>query len=169
MKKNIALVLVLVFVISLTACSNNSSSLSDDGITFEYFYRGFTPITEVTDVDAFNSVLGIRVILTEDDWQDFTQKFCPTAGVFASPDFSKECLVAVSSMYGSRASENASSNIERIVVNNGDFLIASGDDVSERVYAINMNGVGHWFVNVIKVSKNDIPSNIDAAGIYTSS
>ena len=82
-----------------------------EGIEFDYFYRGFTPITEESDNEAFYSLLGARVILTEEDWRDFTQKFCPTAGSFSIPDFSYECLIADSSMYGSRASENSSKDI----------------------------------------------------------
>jgi hypothetical protein len=45
-------------------------------------------------------------------------------------------------------------------------LVASDDDLSERIYAINISGVGHWFVNVVKVNNNDIPTNVD--GIFTS-
>ena len=168
MKRSLMCCLCIILISGLlTGCSDSAANPSvPDGIEYEYYYRGFTPITEETDVDAFNSVLGTRVILAEEDWQSFTQKFCPTAGALIPPDFTKECLVAISSMYGSRASESASSDIESIVVNDGEILVASDDDMSERIYAINISGVGHWFVNVVKVNKNDIPTNVD--GIFTS-
>ena len=170
MRKIIPILFIAALIVAISGCRNLSENRgTNDGISFEYFYRGFTPITEETDVEAFNSVLGIRVVLTEEDWQSYTQKYCPTAGALSTPDFTKECLIAVSSMYGSRASENASSDIESIVVNESELLVASGDDVSERIYAINMNGVGHWFVNVVKVNKNDLPLNIDNDSVYTRS
>ena len=167
MKKMIPILLIAALFVVISGCSSpNRSKNTNDSIAFEYFYRGFTPITEDTDVYAFNSVLGTKVILTEEDWQSFTQKFCPTAGTLSSPDFTKECLVTISSMYGSRASENASIDIESIVVNDGDLLVASGGDISKSIYAINISGVGHWFVNVVKINKNDLPNNVD--GIFTS-
>jgi len=162
MKKIVLILLVSALLAAISGCNNSNENKSANGyVSFEYFYRGFTPITEETDVDAFNSVLGIKVILTESDWQDFARRFCPTAGSFSSPDFTKDCLIIDSSMYGSRASENVSCNIKSISDESDALVITYDENASERVYAINMNGVGHWFVNVVKVNKNDLPSNFD--------
>jgi len=149
----------------LAGCTTGAVDLNvPSGIDFEYFYRGFTPLTEDSDMDAFCNVLGARVILTEDDWHDFAQRFCPTAGAFLTPDFSLECIIADSSLYGSRASENTSSTIEKIEIENNAIVITYGDDPYDRVYAINANGFGHWYVNIVKVASCDLP--LDVEGVY---
>ena len=69
-------------------------------------------------------------------------------------------------MYGSRASENSSTNIFKITVENN-FIVITYDEesTSDKIYAINKEGVGHWFVNVVKVNKNDLP--LDVEGVYS--
>ena len=160
-EKIFSIVLIITSIIVLSCCKNINKEINN-GISFEYFYRGFTPLTDETEKEAFYSVLGINIILNEEDWYDFAQKYCPTANVLVIPDFSEEYLIIDSSMYSSRASENISINIKNIDIKNNELLITyDNENISERIYAINMNGVGHWFVNVIKVNKNYLPNNMD--------
>ena len=175
MKKKILIAIscFLVIIAALTVLYSeavfqrgNPMPYISDCIAFDYFYRGFTPIMEDSDSEAFYSVLGARVILTEEDWRDFTQKFCHTAGSFSIPDFSYECLIIDSSMYGSRASENSSKDILKITVKDNIIAITYDEEnTSDKIYAINMDGVGHWFVNIVRIKKTDLP--FDVEGVYS--
>ncbi|MDR0917547.1 MAG: hypothetical protein LBN02_10240 [Oscillospiraceae bacterium] len=167
--RRIAALFLVIAALLVSGCAEDKPSGDSNepsGIAFEYFYRGFTPVTQETAA-AFESVLGTRVILTEDDWNDFAQRFCPTAGAFSAPDFTKECLVAFSGMYGSRAGENSAADIKAIAVNSvGNAITAElADAQPDRIYAENIDGIGHWFVNIVKISKNDLPPNTE--DVYT--
>jgi hypothetical protein len=143
----------------------NGEALSADGIPFEYFYRGFTPVVSdssaVYGASEFEAVLGISVLLTEEDWLDFADRFCPFALHYSLPDFSRECLVAASGMYGSTASANSSFAIATISCADGALVMtADGAHPAERIHALTLNNIGHWFVNVVKIKKSDLPPEV---------
>ncbi|MDR3309790.1 MAG: hypothetical protein LBS90_00380 [Oscillospiraceae bacterium] len=159
----IAAALAVAFFAGFAAGKTRGADVGADtgGIPFEYFYRGFTPVTDAPDVSAFEAASGVKLILTDAEWTDFGQKFCPTALAFAAPDFTKECLIAVGGLYGSRASENVSSDIKNITCEAGLFDITYDDgNQPERIYALNTGGGGHWFVNVLAVDKSDLPPDV---------
>jgi hypothetical protein len=166
--KKICLFCVCVLFISgtLPGCVNNlTNSDTIENIAFEYFYRGFTPLTEEADIGVFESLSGVEIIQTEEDWHNFMDTYCPGIMYFIDVDYSKECLIAVSNVYGAKPSHNVSNEIKTITVrdNHIEIMIDNEQNPSERICALNL-GVGHWYVNIIKVNKSDLPSDIE--GVY---
>ena len=129
-------------------------------IDFEYFYRGFTPVVSEQEDINFETILGTYLIKSEEDWQAFSGEFCPTAGAIETPDFSEKCLIVVSDICGSRAHENISREIGTVKVVDNEIIVTTKDSTSMSVYAINTNGIGHLFINVIVVDRSEIPENI---------
>ena len=148
-----------ICLLLLTGCASNNKTESNS-IDFEYFYRGFTPIvSEQEDMD-FEAILGAYLIKSEADWQTFAAEFCPMAGALEMPDFNKKCLIAISDIYGSRAHENVSREIDTVRVADDEIVVTAKDSTPMSVYVINSNGVGHLFINIIVVDKADVPENI---------
>jgi len=157
MKKICSLFLCILYILgSLSSCAYNAvRSHAPVGIPFVYFYRGFTPLNDSTDTESFKEVSGTRIILTADDWYDYCDRFCHGAYYFIDVDYTKECLIAISYMYGAKPSHNYSSDIKEITVKEGLLNITYEDNPSERIYVLNIDS-GHWFVNVVKVSIIDL-------------
>ena len=132
-----------------------------DSIGFEYFYRGFTPLMDEADASAFESAPEIVIIRTQEDLQVFMSTYCPGIAYFVA-DFSSECLIAVSDISGARPSYNVSSEIKAIKVSDNrlEVVIDEEQNISERVYALN-TGVGHWYVNIVKVNSDDLPPGLE--------
>jgi len=144
----------------LSGCATGNNKAESVLIDFEYFYRGFTPVVNEQEDMDFDSILGAYLIKSEADWQSFSREFCPTAGALETPDFSEKCLIAVSDIYGSRAHENISREIGTVKVADNEIIVTTKDSTSMSVYAINSNGIGHLFINVIVVDRSEIPENI---------
>jgi hypothetical protein len=163
----------LSFALFLLVCRASSCGVANDAhgngtgdgtpIAFERFYSGFTPIADGANIDRVENIAGrTPVFLSENDWNSFVREFCPVAGKFEAPDFETKCLLAVSGLYGSTPSANSSFAIDSICASEGaiNVKVNSGNPV----YANNINGIGHLFVNVVLIDVNDLPSTID---VYT--
>lgn len=157
---------VLLVACSLAGCAGSAADNTEaDSIAFEYFYRGFTPLVNADEIDGFRSVSGTRVILTEEDFYDFMGRFCPGIAYYVA-DFPEECLITDSSIYGSAQSFNVSCEIKSITIDDNRVVVTVDDqqDLAERIFAIN-SGFGHWFVNIVKVKRADLPPEVE--GVYT--
>ena len=84
--------LCVLFVLGTVVgcCSYKKADGVSGGIPFEYFYRGFTLIE---NKPLFLETGGISVILTDDDWHDFMDNYCPGIPYFINIDYNKECLI----------------------------------------------------------------------------
>jgi len=139
----------------------NYKEQTNKGISFEYFYRGFTPFTEENSEEIFIS--GCFVFFTEEDWIDFAVKHCGYASFYESPDFSEYVLIADCGKFGSKPTANVLTEIDNIEVKDNAVVISYAKN-SSAVYALNMNGAGHWAVNAVKVSRDSVP--YDIKGVY---
>ena len=152
---------------SKTTPSSNNPTLSvsmNQGIQFQYFYRGFTAVSE--NNTTFNEMLGTHIIQTDANWHDFMGKFCPGIPYYIPVDFSSQCLVA-QVMNGAKPNYNESFDIKSITIDNSTLNIQGSFDTSTSVYALNPDGYENYFINIVVVNKSDLPSTI--SGIYTSS
>lgn len=179
MKKHLSIIVAFFTIATLfTGCtssspvskptdnSNNPTSLvsMSQGIQFQYFYRGFTAVSE--NNTTFNEMIGTHIIQTDADWHDFMGKYCPGIPYYIPVDFSSQCLVA-QIINGAKTNYNESFDIKSITVNNSTLDIQGSFDTSADVYALNPYGYENYFFNIVVVKKSDLPSTI--SGIYRSS
>ena len=196
MKKYLTIVILFALVVGLSGCgqgdsnepaSNPVANISNDlsvsadigqvsdglatgvgAITFKYLYRGFTSVRlENTEMfAAFNEVTGDRLILTEDDWQDYMGKYCPSIYYFEDVDFTSQCLIAVSSM-GSKSTFAVSSDIKSITSGDDTLLVESDNDPDICIYALNTDDVTHFYIAVIIINRGNLPKSIADNWIYS--
>lgn len=124
-------------------------------LDFRTLYRGFSPVSLDGDREAFAS-FGVKVITNEDDWGTFMGSFCPGIPYEESIDFEKEYLVA-SMMQGSRPGYIGAEHLNGLVWKDGYFLLEYDNDSSDCIYALNGDSVTHFYVEVIIVSREDVP------------
>ncbi len=165
MKKSLCIITALLCLLALVSCASadnshdsalnysNISANSNDKISFSQFYKGFTCIGE-NNTEFEKITNGTILICTEKDFAEFCNKYCTTAGSL-SIDFDSKCLIAVASIYGSRANENSSFEITAVNISDGKILDVE-IDTSAPVYAINSNGHNHLFVNIVSVDRSQI-------------
>lgn len=161
--KKICIVFVtFLLLLSCVGCSA-SNNAQNGTIKFKAFYKGFTPVAESGETDFSEVTKDYIIIDSEELWQKYCNTYCSTAGTFEI-DFSSQCLVAVSSMYGSRANENSSFEITSIKAENGKLTDISTSNENP-VYAINL-GSGHWFVNIVSVDRSVIVPEKNSEHLY---
>ena len=181
--KPIAAILLLVLIVGMLGCSKGDSNIpaSNDGtrtsdnktagtneISFEYLYRGFTAVL-LEDKKArasFDEVAGDRVILTEDDWQNYMANYCPGIPYYRDVDFTSECLIAITSTLA-KPTYASFSPIRSISADNDTLYIEYNDDPSAYIYALNTDAVTHFCISIVIVNKNDLPNNMTDDWVYT--
>ena len=168
MKKVISIAAIVLFVVISYLVgykiAKNKFLLKEkemEGITFEYFYRGFTPLTDDVDIDSLTEMISEpKIITSKEAFYDFCNQYCPVAAVFSieNVNFETDVFLIDGSIYGSRASENATRNIEKIIVDSDNVNIIYYQNVpySETVYASNFDGIGHAFIQLVRVKKADL-------------
>ena len=163
------LLLLLTCLLVFSGCSstaNNTESTASnteseiDTIDFEYFFRGFSHASDKHKEYDFYDILGDRLITNEEDWYTFTNNFCSFAGKFSTPDFNEYYLLVNASLYGSSAGANSSHEIDTIQIVDNEIFATSKPHTAMDIYAMNSDGFGHLFVNVVVVSREDIPDDI---------
>ena len=137
-----------------------SSSKNVNSISWKYFYRGFTSVNAKEPIfNQFKKMEGGHIIVTDDAWHDFMGVYCPGIPYDISVDYSKQCLIAIISQ-GSKPTYSVSCDIKSINVSNGELDIQQNNfDTSTDICALNSDGSEHFFINIVVVSKSDIPLN----------
>lgn len=183
MKRKITLILSILLALSLCACAKDrpeapsetipafqteipaetapaEAAAQSDGIPFRYLHRGFTAI-RLEDRESFEefSSMGLKLILTEEDWSDYMGRFCPGIPYFDSFDFSKECLLA-SVSFGARPTYVQSRTVTRLTVENGYFAFEYEDNPTECL-ALNTNDTTHFYVEVLIINREGLPPNFE--------
>lgn len=153
MKRKTSLLLCLLLALSLCGCGKASQ-----GIPFRYLHRGFTAIQQ-NDRASFESfsAVGTKVILSDEDWHDYMDRFCPGIPYFDSVDFETECLLA-SVRFGARPAYNQASRVTRVWVEDGQFAFEFEDDPTACL-ALNSNGTTQFYVEVLIIPREDLPEN----------
>ena len=163
------LLLFLICLFVLSGCkplSNNAESIAGnteqetDAINFEYFFRGFSHANDIHEEYDVYGILGDCLITREEDWYTFTNNFCSFAGKFSTPNFNEYYLLVNASLYGSSAGANNSHEIDTIQIVDHKIFATSKPHTSMDIYAMNSDGFGHLFINVVKVSRKDVPDDI---------
>ena len=174
MKKIRLLFLVILFsfcIVSFYSCSSGKENTNVIGnTTFEYVYRGFTPIPD--DSAAFFAIQKeLPVILTEEDFRDFLGKYCPVSSRVIEPgeiDFVKDFLIVESHIYsGAIPYIYVSSEISGIILTEqGIEITYNGNNPSTAVYVL--GSTDYLFINIVKVNKNSLPTNMENICVYKS-
>lgn len=137
--------------------SANPEAGQSKTLNFRTLYRGFSPVSwdDREAMEAYSS-FGVKVITNEDDWGTFMGTYCPGIPYEEPFDFEKEYLV-VSIMQGSRPGYIGAEPLNSLGWQDGYFLPEYGSDPSRRVYALGGDSVTHFYVEVLIVSREDVP------------
>ena len=106
---------------------------------------------------------GTLVIQTDENWHDFMDKFVPGIHYDISIDYSKEYLV-VDVVFPAKSFYSIGADIKTFIINGKKLeteYITGKNGISNGIYAQNIDGAFHCFVNIVKVNKSDIPKNIE--------
>jgi hypothetical protein len=155
MKNIILTISIIIIFFGINGCNNKRSDSGN--IQFEYFFRGFIPVTNRNREDF---PVGELIIETEDDWIDYMNKYCSGIPYFIKIDFPEECLIAMG-YFGAKSTYNTSTEIEYIRIKDDKIEIKSINNYSDWIYAMNKDNVGHWYLTIIKVKRKDLPIEID--------
>lgn len=122
-------------------------------------FRGFSMVS-LDDRDAFEdfSAFGTKRILTEEDWDAFTDAFCAGMPSDEQLDFSKDGVIA-SIMLGAKPTYACSSEIVGIEQETG--FVVSECDLTKCIYALNFENYTHFYLEVIAMDKEKLPENVD--------
>lgn len=145
-----------------TVPSRSSENVAN--IDFRYIYRGFSAVPlDDGNLMADYMGFGAKVIVNETDWNAFTASYCPGVPYYDTWDFSQECLIA-SIVSGARPAYANSNTITKLSWKNGCFVFAYENDPNHYLYALNSNDVTHFYVEVIAISKDNLP---EGAAVWT--
>ncbi|MCR4436559.1 MAG: hypothetical protein QHH06_12190 [Clostridiales bacterium] len=139
---------------SLSTATNSNGTLNSSKIKSEYFYRGFATVKE-DDISTYPR--GTYVIETEEEWHNFMDKYVPGIPYDVVVDFSTESLI-YDGIFPARPTYSQAFDIKGLTLKNNRIQVEYTDEPTH-VYAQNIEGVEHCFVNIVKVSKKDIPEN----------
>ena len=168
MRSKLSLFLLICLLI-LSGCSstaNNTEGTASNteaetvNIEFEYFFRGFSHASDKHNDYDYYDILGDCLITSEEDWYTFTSNFCSFANKFSTPDFNEYYLLVSASLYGSTGAANTSHEIDTIKIVDNEIFATPKQHTVMDIYAMNSDGFGHLFLNVVVVSREDIPDGI---------
>lgn len=126
---------------------------------FKTVYRGFEFIS-LDDRETFErfSRFGAKVIATEEDWNGFTDTFCPSIPIYETVDFTKHNLI-VSIMMGARPTYAVANKIIGIDTEYGCPVFE--DSASNSVHALNTENDTHFYIAVIALPREQIADNLE--------
>ncbi len=132
-----------------------------DSIAFRYLYRGFSAISldDRAALEAFSG-FGTKLILDEEDWSTFMGGYCPGIPYDDTCDFSKEFLIA-SVIPGARPTYANTNTITRLTWGEGYFVFEYENNPANYIYALNGDNSTHFYVEVIIVSREDLPDDVE--------
>lgn len=132
-----------------------------ENIDFRYIYRGFSPVP-LDSVKRMEDHMGFgtKVIVNENDWNAFMESYCPGIPYYDTWDFSQECLIA-SIVSGARPAYANSNTITKLSWENGYFVLEYENDPNHYMYALNSDEVTHFYVEVIAISKGNLPEGAE--------
>ncbi|HEX9061483.1 MAG TPA: hypothetical protein VF941_14980 [Clostridia bacterium] len=136
------------------AYSQNIPLNQTSNIAFADFYRGFATVSE-SERDKCPS--GTFIIYSKDSWSDFMGKYLPGIPYLNPVDFDKECLI-FNGFGSAKPTYCAGFDVKGLKIGN-DELVCNVDG-DNGVYAENISGIEHVYVNVVKANKKDIPQNL---------
>ena len=130
------------------------------GNNFETLYRGFT-LVSLEDRDTFDKFMqfGTQIIGTAEDFAAFLDFYCPGNPCDMSLDFSEECVIATI-MLGAKPGYAMTHKSLGIDPETGYLNIEL--DYIDPVYALNSGEYGHYFVELIKENRSELPDNTDS-------
>lgn len=133
-----------------------------ESIDFWHIYRGFSavPWDDTAKREAF-AAFGTKIIVTEDDWSAFMASYCPGIPYYESWDFSGECLIA-SIVQSARPAYAIADTITGVTWGEGYFVFAYENDPANYIYALHDDVSTHFYVEVIAISREDLPEDADA-------
>ena len=144
-----------------TVDTRENTSTEGQKINFEYFYRGFATVKK----NVLSSYpLGTLIIETDDDWHDFMDKYVPGIPYYVQIDFSKDYLV-YNGTFPAKPTYSEGVDIKGFTITGNELETeyvsheTTGD--ANGIYAQNIDDITHCFVNIVKISKSDVPQNIE--------
>lgn len=141
-----------------------TNSKKAKSIPFQYFFRGFVTLKE-NQAEAYPH--GTYIIESNGAWHDLMNKYVPGIPYYVSVDYSKECLV-FSVLYAAKPIYINGADIETFKLNENKlepvYVNNKTLGVSNGIYSLNIDGIEHCYVNIVKISRKYISKN--ARNIY---
>ncbi|MHB8077591.1 MAG: hypothetical protein ACYDGZ_28145 [Desulfosporosinus fructosivorans] len=139
----------------------NKEIAQDTNIKFQYFYRGFATV-KYNMFDTYP--VGTLILETDADWHDFMDKYVPGIPYYVAPDFSKELLVYIG-RFPAKPNYSTGLDIKRFTISGNkldtEYVMYENSGDANGIYAQNIDDIVHCFVNIVKISKSDIPQNME--------
>lgn len=143
-----------------TEAQTNSKTKTNNKINYTSLYRGFITIREGTDPMPPN---GIIIFQSNDSWKGFCDKYMPEVysitSMLNSLDFNNYCVVYIFSI-NEKTSYGCSILVDSLHIVGGQLqpsFVPTEADLSNLYFAENRDNIVHPFVNILRVSKDDIP------------
>ena len=137
-------------------------------IEFKITFAGFTPVS-VDDKDAYAAFCRIaehyKIILTDDDWHDFSSKYCPGIRCYEYWDFASECIIVCMS-HPSLPSCTSNSPVLSVQANNNYVYVEPNNDYSTYFTVLNHYPTCNFALDIIIINKSDLPKNLPEYIIY---
>ncbi len=136
-------------------------------IDYRYMFSGFTPVKleDREKYDAFDSLGGYGIIWTTDDWFSFMDNYCPGIPYDDFPDFSYECII-YSISFPAKPTYTHKSPVSSVKVYDNGLIIENDETSSSAYYALNRFDICNLAIDILIISKNDLPDNLPDYWFY---
>ncbi|WP_455716251.1 hypothetical protein [Anaerosporobacter sp.] len=145
-------------LIFLCSC-NNSVDNTRDSIEFEKVYSGFI----MCDSDMTNEykMSDYYIITNEKDWERWNSKYTLKFPYFQDElDWDQYCLITYA-WVGAKDFGNTIDDIDTLDFDNDGVLTITYDsNPKSSIYAFDTTDIRHVAIEVIKIKKSDLPSNV---------
>jgi len=152
-KKVLLLVFVSILMVVLFAsCSSKGG--------YQYFFSGFITLKD-DQVEAYPH--DTFVIETDEDWHDFMDRYVPGIPYNLTVDYSKEYLV-FNVVFPAKPTYSIGTDIKDFIVTDNklepEYSTFGANGIANGIYAQNIDGVLHCFVNIVTLNKEGVPAGI---------
>lgn len=141
---------------------------SDNKIKYTILYRGFITIRQGTDPMPPDNIFVFR---NNNDWQNFCNKYMPgvysITSMLSSLDFDNYYVVYIFAI-NAKPAYGCSILVDSLQIIDNQLqpsYATTASDLSNLYYAENRDNIVHPFVNILRVSKDDIPDTL--INLYT--
>ena len=136
-------------------------------IDYRYMFSGFTSVKpeDREKYESFDAVSGCGIIWTSDDWYNFMHNYCNGMPYDDFPDFTDECIIYCMT-FPAKVTYTRKSPVLSVKVYDNGFDIEYNEDTSSAYYALNRFDICNLAIDILIISKNDLPDNLPDYWFY---
>ena len=154
--------IAISLLISLCSC-NKSVDNTSKSIEFEKLYSGFI-MCGSEDMTKSYEMSNFYIITNEKDWEKWSNKYTKQFPYYQDEfDWDQYCLIA-DAWIGAKDFCNTISEIDELYFDkDGNLTITYDSNPESDTYAFNTTDIRHVAIQVIKIKKSDLPSNVPSS------